>query len=596
MVIALLLVAGILGGGAVLALGGLNKLKSAFGSSSAADYPGPGERPGRRSRCKPARPRPTIAKTLEGPGRREEHRTPSSRRPSPTPTPSKLQPGIYQLRPQDGRGRRPRRRCSTRRRGSRPRVTLPEGLRLDETLQLLAKDTKIPLKQLRAGPQKQHAETLGLPDVRRRQPGGLPLPGHLRRRARRRRRLGAASSCSPPSASRPRSAGVERTPAHPVRGRHRRQPGPGRGAQPRGLRQGRPRHLQPARAGACRCSSTRRSTTPSRPTRRSSPTRTSAPTRRTTPTRTPGCRRHRSTRPGEAALEAARQPDRGRLAVLRHRRPADRHDEVHRRLPGVPEVQGRAEGQPVTQRRAAVLGSPIGHSLSPVLHRAAYEHLGLSDWTYDGVRRRRGRPGRASSPGSTGVGGAVADDAAQGRRAAAARRRLAGGRDWSARPTPCCCGRAAGSGSTPTCPAWSRRSRRTRWPGVDRAVRARRGSDGPLGGGRAVVGRPGRCGPTCATRRGTRACGAPPRGPGSSSRSRRGPGPPRGWRSAGGHHRPRGRHRPAGPGRSAAGRGAVRRASTTRGRHRSPPPGRPGRRWSSTGSTCWCTRPCCRWR
>lgn len=34
-------------------------------------------------------------------------------------------------------------------------------------------------------------------------------------------------------------------------------------------------------------------------------------------------------------------------------------------------------------RRAAVLGSPIAHSLSPVLHRAAYRELGLSDWTYD---------------------------------------------------------------------------------------------------------------------------------------------------------------------------------------------------------------------
>jgi shikimate dehydrogenase len=35
-------------------------------------------------------------------------------------------------------------------------------------------------------------------------------------------------------------------------------------------------------------------------------------------------------------------------------------------------------------RRAAVLGSPIAHSLSPVLHRAAYKELGL-DWTYDAV-------------------------------------------------------------------------------------------------------------------------------------------------------------------------------------------------------------------
>ncbi|SDJ88511.1 shikimate dehydrogenase [Streptomyces indicus] len=35
------------------------------------------------------------------------------------------------------------------------------------------------------------------------------------------------------------------------------------------------------------------------------------------------------------------------------------------------------------RRRAAVLGSPIAHSLSPVLHRAAYERLGLRDWSYE---------------------------------------------------------------------------------------------------------------------------------------------------------------------------------------------------------------------
>lgn len=31
---------------------------------------------------------------------------------------------------------------------------------------------------------------------------------------------------------------------------------------------------------------------------------------------------------------------------------------------------------------AYVLGSPIAHSLSPVLHSAAYAELGLSEWTY----------------------------------------------------------------------------------------------------------------------------------------------------------------------------------------------------------------------
>ncbi len=36
------------------------------------------------------------------------------------------------------------------------------------------------------------------------------------------------------------------------------------------------------------------------------------------------------------------------------------------------------------RHRAAVLGSPISHSLSPVLHRAAYAALGLS-WSYEAV-------------------------------------------------------------------------------------------------------------------------------------------------------------------------------------------------------------------
>jgi shikimate dehydrogenase len=38
----------------------------------------------------------------------------------------------------------------------------------------------------------------------------------------------------------------------------------------------------------------------------------------------------------------------------------------------------------VLTRRCAVLGHPISHSLSPVLHRAAYRRLGLN-WTFDAV-------------------------------------------------------------------------------------------------------------------------------------------------------------------------------------------------------------------
>ena len=35
--------------------------------------------------------------------------------------------------------------------------------------------------------------------------------------------------------------------------------------------------------------------------------------------------------------------------------------------------------------RAAVVGRPVAHSLSPVLHRAAYAALGLTDWSYDAL-------------------------------------------------------------------------------------------------------------------------------------------------------------------------------------------------------------------
>jgi shikimate dehydrogenase len=35
--------------------------------------------------------------------------------------------------------------------------------------------------------------------------------------------------------------------------------------------------------------------------------------------------------------------------------------------------------------RAAVLGSPVAHSLSPVLHTAAYAALGLSGWSYEAM-------------------------------------------------------------------------------------------------------------------------------------------------------------------------------------------------------------------
>jgi len=48
--------------------------------------------------------------------------------------------------------------------------------------------------------------------------------------------------------------------------------------------------------------------------------------------------------------------------------------------------------------KAAVLGSPIAHSLSPVLHRAAYAALGLDGWTYTTIEcDEAGLPGLIAS-------------------------------------------------------------------------------------------------------------------------------------------------------------------------------------------------------
>jgi shikimate dehydrogenase len=50
--------------------------------------------------------------------------------------------------------------------------------------------------------------------------------------------------------------------------------------------------------------------------------------------------------------------------------------------------------------KAAVLGSPIAHSLSPALHRAAYAELGLDDWTYEAIEcDQDGLPGLIAGRG-----------------------------------------------------------------------------------------------------------------------------------------------------------------------------------------------------
>ncbi|MGH3434670.1 MAG: shikimate dehydrogenase, partial [Thermocrispum sp.] len=45
-------------------------------------------------------------------------------------------------------------------------------------------------------------------------------------------------------------------------------------------------------------------------------------------------------------------------------------------------VSGNRSGSGSPGRKAAVLGKPVEHSLSPVLHLAAYRALGLPGWSY----------------------------------------------------------------------------------------------------------------------------------------------------------------------------------------------------------------------
>ncbi|GLW94418.1 shikimate dehydrogenase [Actinokineospora globicatena] len=60
--------------------------------------------------------------------------------------------------------------------------------------------------------------------------------------------------------------------------------------------------------------------------------------------------------------------------------------------------------RPTDVRRAAVLGSPVAHSLSPVLHGAAFEALDLP-WTYDRVEcDEAGLPALVSSLGDDWIG------------------------------------------------------------------------------------------------------------------------------------------------------------------------------------------------
>ena len=61
-----------------------------------------------------------------------------------------------------------------------------------------------------------------------------------------------------------------------------------------------------------------------------------------------------------------------------------------------------------SERRAGVLGSPVAHSLSPVLHNAAYQALRLTGWTFERIEcDAETLPGLVTGSGPDWVGYAV---------------------------------------------------------------------------------------------------------------------------------------------------------------------------------------------
>ena len=79
-------------------------------------------------------------------------------------------------------------------------------------------------------------------------------------------------------------------------------------------------------------------------------------------------------------------------------------------------------------RRAAVLGKPIAHSLSPVLHNAGYAAAGLDGWLYTAIECAEAELAGFVAESGSRVAWAVADDAAQGGGVRGGRSRRAGRR------------------------------------------------------------------------------------------------------------------------------------------------------------------------
>ena len=170
-VIAFLLVVALIGGGAALVFGAGSKLKDALTSSPAPDYPGPG-RGEVVIEVKPGQTVSDVGVTLK-----QEDVIKSTQAffevANANPESSSLQPGFYALQHKMPAADAldtlldPSARVQAK-------VTLPEGLRLDETLEKLAGGTELPLKDFKAA--LEDAESLGLPDYAEGNPEGFLYP------------------------------------------------------------------------------------------------------------------------------------------------------------------------------------------------------------------------------------------------------------------------------------------------------------------------------------------------------------------------------------------------------------------------------------
>jgi UPF0755 protein len=146
-VIAFVLVLAVLGGGAALVFGVGSKIKDAFTSSPAPDYPGPGS--GEVViEVTPGQSATDIGVTLEKEGVVKSTQA-FFEAANANPESASIQPGFYALQQ-----RMPAADAlealldpAARVEG---KVTLPEGLRLDETLTRLAEGTDIPVKDYKA--------------------------------------------------------------------------------------------------------------------------------------------------------------------------------------------------------------------------------------------------------------------------------------------------------------------------------------------------------------------------------------------------------------------------------------------------------------